>query len=149
MVWEQVRPDPTASLIHGPPPAKTASAYYNTKVADGFEPDWVCNDDAQFTSTFVERFGQGLALKPSAGNTRMLGIDYAPVLTPLTLGVLGESDGKAILVLIDKLENDNRDSIYVDCASLRVYRREMGSLVLYELNTLPEARMLDLFVQPQ
>jgi hypothetical protein len=147
LIWQQVKPDPTASLIVGPPPIKTAAAYYNTELARGFEPDWVCANDQEFADTFRQRLGQAMVLKEMPAGSKMLGLDYAPVLTPLTIALLATVDDQSVMVLIDRLSADNPELINADCANLQVHRRVVGSLVLYELTPLPQARVLD-FLQP-
>lgn len=146
LVWQHVKPDPTRTLMKGPPPITTAASYYEHKIAQGFTPHWTCSDHAQFTDIIRDRFGVGLAMTPADGVT-LNGVDYMDVPAKKTIGALGHADGKPILVLINTLEHDNPDRVYLDCANLFVYRREIGTLVLYEFNSIGEARMLNLFTK--
>ncbi len=146
LVWQQVKPDPTRVLMKGPPPITTAASYYEHKIIQGFTPHWTCKDDAQFTDIIRDRFGIGLTMAAAPGVT-LVGVDYMDIPMKKTVGVLGNADGKPILVLVNTLERDDPDRVYLDCANLFVHRREIGPLVLYELNSIGEPRMLNHFRQ--
>ncbi|HVP72274.1 MAG TPA: hypothetical protein VMS30_00955 [Phycisphaerales bacterium] len=151
-LWQKFQPGPQPETIARQPTAtiRTAADYYNAELSSGFEPEWVCKDDAEFAATFRDRLGQALKLNPSSdASTHMLGLDYTKVLSPLTVSMLAESGGAKIVVLIDRRERDNADAIRTGCGSLQVFRREIGPLVLYELSPLEQAHIIDLFEPAQ
>lgn len=130
------------------PKVLTASAAYNSEVASGFEPDWVCANDEEFINTFKDRLGQGLVMKPATDRAHMLGLDYAKVLSPLTITMLGKVDDQPVLVIIDRTASDKPDSVNADLGGLNAFRREIGSLVLYEITPLDAPAILDLIGEP-
>lgn len=123
------------SGILGPAPGGTkADAVLARFVRTGFEPAWVCKDDAEFIQYTRDTFGQAFTVAPSA-DVQVVGWDYCS-------GVLGDEAGvllvklgddeKAILV-VDKRANDR--PVEVEPASgLTVHRRKVGSAVLYEVS---------------
>jgi hypothetical protein len=130
----------------------TAAQYYDQKVAEGFEPLWVCDDDEEFAHTFRYRLGQPLLLKPApSSDIRMLGLDYTRVLSASTISMLGEAGGQQVIVLVDRAADDNPQQISSGCGSsnLHTFRREIGNLVIYEVTPLDQPHLMDLLYQPE
>ena len=149
MTWQYLKPESMAQKPFNPQAPRTAAEYYAARVTLGFEPDWVCANDQEFAQTFRDHIGQALVLKPASDDTKMLGLAYTRIFSPMTIAMLAKVDGQPVVVLIDRLSSDNHDVAYPGCAGLNVFRREIGSLVAYEISPRPEAHMLDLLTQPE
>ena len=58
--------------------------------------------------------------------------------------MLAKSEGKPVVLVIDKRDSDDENAMRASCGSLHVFRRELGPLVMYEITPFEQARMLDL-----
>jgi len=112
------------------------------------EPDWVCESDEQFLSTFRGRLGQPLLLQEPEQGPSMAGLAYRHSITRNTICVLGSAEGEKIVVFIDRIERDNDLHVPPD-SGLNVHRKTIGKLVLYEVSTLDQPKLLDLFHLPE
>jgi len=100
----------------------------------GFEPAWLCRDDAEFAQFTRARYGQAFTVA-SAPGMQVVGWQYCS-------GVLGDEAGvmmvkfgetERAIVVVDKREHDR--PVEVDPASgLRVHRKKIGGAVLYEVS---------------
>lgn len=115
----------------GPGDARV-EALYARLVRTGFEPGWVCKDDAEFVAYTRDKFGQAFTVEPAPG-VALLGWTYCS-------GVLGEEAGvllatagdDRVIVIVDRSSNDRR--VPLDAGTgLRVFRGSAGSAVLYEV----------------
>lgn len=117
---------------------------YRTTIERGFEPAWVCEDDAQMLSYTRERFGRGLLFEPVPGLT-LVGWGYANgVLSDLTLSLLVEHGKERILLLVDRSRDDRalEDPALTD-PTLHMFRRKVGRFVLYEVTPRDRPLLLD------
>lgn len=115
---------------------------YHETVAAGFEPEWVCDDDAEFTRMLRDQYGQGLVLRGlDEVGIRTLGMRYSNTLSSNTTCVLFIVDDEPVMTLIDRIERDQSQAIPQGCG-LHVHRREVGRLVVYEVTPLGESRVL-------
>lgn len=129
-----------------PPPRRDMITVYRDSIASGFNPQWQCETEAEFASTFSYRLGQPLTLA-AAPNVENLGLAYANVLSPSTIYLLARVDGAEVVVFVDRADRDTVRSID-PAAGLNLFRRELGSLVLYELTPLARPHILPLFESP-
>lgn len=130
-----------------PPPWKNMLAIYQDDVVDGFKPDWVCRDDEEFANTFRGHYGQRLQLRPLPGNVAALGFSYAHTISQRTLLVLVYVDERPVMVFVDRIANDDRQSWPAE-SILHLHRSTIGELVLYELSPFDEPQMLSYFFDP-
>ncbi len=121
-----------AGLLGRGPGDTRADALYARLVRTGFEPAWVCGDDAEFVAYTRDTFGQAFTIEPAPG-VELLGWTYCS-------GVLGDGAGVLLatvggdraIVIVDRSGNDRR--VPVDAGSgLRVFRARAGGAVLYEV----------------
>jgi len=78
----------------------------------------------------------------------MLGLSYTGGVTRDSMGMLGTVNGKPVLVVVDRAGEDAKTQMkHPD--GLNLYRRKIGSLMLYEVTPLDEAKLLDMFYQPE
>ena len=117
---------------------------YQDCVAEGFQPDWVCEDDRQFAETFHSRQGQALLLEEIPGG-EMVGLAYLPGITRRTTAMLARVEDKPVLVFVDRLSRDTRPSRPSWMSGLKLFRKQLNDLVFYEITPLGEPRVMDYF----
>lgn len=113
----------------------------------GFEPRWVCRDDAQFMEFTRDRLGTALLVTPQAGLT-LLGWGYEPgLMGPLTTTLYAKFEGEPVMVVMDRADKDPA-GIEGTAGALRLFRREIAGIALYEVSRAPTPRLLGLFHEP-
>lgn len=115
----------------------------------GWKPAFVCKTREEFASLVRKKLGQ--ALIPAADSTAvLLGWGYASNYegTPIseeTLLLLTTVESDRVLVLMDKKRNDRRISLPAD-GTLRLFKRKVGGLVLYEITPRQAPAVIDKLV---
>jgi hypothetical protein len=138
----------------GPRPARppielvSLESGYQHEIKKGFRPLWLCETDHQFASSIFRSLGQGLLISLPPPGIKAKGLSYCPSLSENTMILLAEVESHPVVVFIDRLAADSRPSLPGD-SGLRLFRREVGTLVLYEVTPLSEPRVLELFYDPQ
>jgi hypothetical protein len=122
---------------------------YDTQVAAGFKPRWVCEDDREFASTFANRQGQGLLLAAMPAGSRMVGLTYCGGISRYTTTMLARVHDAPVLVFVDRLSGDTHPRLPDDETRLHLFRKELGSLVLYELTPLDQPRVMEYLYQAE
>ena len=120
---------------------------YKEELRTGFEPDWVCEDDAEFARAFVEHFQVPLLLSSLPGDVEALGLAYAHVLSSETIYLLARVEDDPVLVFVDRMEARGGRPLESP-AELHLFSKRLGDLILYELTPRQEARLLDAFTVP-
>lgn len=111
----------------------TAAAVYHRVVDGGFNPEWVCENDAQFAQYTKDRFGAPWRIDKGEGVT-LVGWRYsADLLSPDESLLLATKDGQKIVVVADSAANARRVRAG---DGLKVHRRETHGLVMYEISPL-------------
>lgn len=133
-----------------------ADAFYAYTVRNGFEPNWVCETDHEFATTFKERVGVPMLLANLPSASSMVGLSYPNVMSNHDLAMLAESEGQQIIVFAERVDEIKATSSvlrshWIDEAKakgLNWYEQRVGEVVLYELSPLKEARFLPFFIVP-
>ncbi len=116
---------------------------FEREVASGFKELWLCKDEAEMAVTFYRRFDVGMIMLPPPPNVRMLGLDYAWVISNYTTLLLARVDDQPVLVFVDRIERESQPP--ATCGSqMHLHRRELASLVLYELSPFDKPHILPL-----
>ncbi|MEM8494076.1 MAG: hypothetical protein AAF663_01660 [Planctomycetota bacterium] len=129
-------PDPQTVVI---------AEVYELALANGFEPEWVCETDQEFRDTFRDRLGQAVSLRPLPDDRVALGLSYLPRARESTVYLLAEAEGQPVLVFFDRTfllryyELDPPDGLFL-------HRGRAGGLDVLELSPLPEPKFLDFLV---
>ncbi len=121
---------------------------YQNSVDRGFRPKWVCDDEQEFAQTFESRQRIALLLKPDAQHM-MVGLSYLSGLTPMTTTMLARVDDQPVLVFVERVDRDVRPDHPDWSSGLKLFRRELGELVLYEVTPLSEQRVIQHFYLPE
>jgi hypothetical protein len=116
---------------------------YKTRVADGFHPTWICNDEHEFASTFLTRQGQGLLLASLPEGTQMEGLTYCGGISRYTTTMLARVNGAPVMVFVDRADADTHPAPPAAETRLHLFRKELGPLVLYELTPLNHPTVMD------
>jgi hypothetical protein len=142
------------SFVAGPPRPQrlTLASLYESHVAGGFKPDWVCKDDREFIDTTRQAFGVPL-LARTEGEVEIIGwAGYGDRLTDLGLSgsakeILARVNGEEVLVLIDSPPpaKPPRDG----SRKLNVFERRIGDVALYEVTPLDKPVAIERFVLRQ
>ena len=143
-IWSFMQPRPPG---YQPMPWRTLAAIYQDEITSGFEPDWVCKDDQEFSDTFDDLYRQPLLLEPLPEGVAALGLAYGNSISQRTIYLLAEAANQPIVVFIDRAERDAGQSIESD-TGLHLFERRVGDLILYELSPFTEPRLLDSFYDP-
>lgn len=120
---------------------------YEQCVDSGFRPKWVCDDDREFAETFQRRQGVPLLLKDEARDV-MVGLSYLKGISAQTTTMLARVEGEPILVFVDTQKRDAKLENPSWLSGLKLFRLELGELVLYEVSPFSEARVLNSFYIP-
>lgn len=144
-IWDFVRPGARSTNPYMQQPWRSFEAVYRDKIADGFQPAWICKDDKEFEDSFWAVHRQRLQLHELPQGTKALGLAYCNSLTPRTSYLLAQAGGERLIVFVDRIERDTQQPAP---AGLHLFRRQIGKLVLYELSPLDEAALLHRFYDP-
>jgi hypothetical protein len=121
---------------------------YQRELERGFRPLWLCETDHEFASAIFKSLGQGLLITIPPAEIKAKGLSYLPALSKDTMILLAEVETQPVVVFIDRLAADSRPTLPPE-SGLRLFRREVGALVLYEVTPLGEPRVLELFYDPK
>lgn len=124
-------------------------AAHETLLAAGYRPSHTVTDPRAIAASVWRRTGQGLI--PTGGmpaSTRILGLCEVNCLSPQTLALMMQVDGKPLTVLIDKLEND-RFICVERPMEITPFRQQIGALVLYEVTPHGRPIVREFFSDPQ
>lgn len=116
----------------------SAGHVYKNLTSKGFEPEFVCTTDEKFNETMTNRFGQGLLIA-SAPNIELIGWAYADgyqgsVVSGKELILMAKVDGRETIVIMDNAKNAPWFGIKEEApAGMRVFKRRVGDIVMYEL----------------
>jgi hypothetical protein len=124
-------------------PNAPLATIYESQLAAGFRPKWVCDDDREFASTFLTRQGQGLLLGAMPRGSKMVGLTYCGGISRYTTTMLARVGDAPVMVFVDRVSADTHPRLPPDERKLHLFRKELGSLVLYELTPLEQPRVMD------
>lgn len=127
----------------GPPEGLvTAQVAYQRVIDGGFKPEWVCENAEQVAQYTRERFGAPWTIDPAPGLT-LVGWKYShDLLSPDATILLATKDQEKVVVVADRKVHDRPLSTPL-LSGLRVHKREIADLVLYEISRLPGPVVLD------
>ncbi len=131
------RPSLTAPVV----PQWTPDRFYAVFEDEGFEPDWECEDNEHFRTYTKELFGESIEPCQAPFGLQYIGWSYLPSgVRAMTMGtqvLFASYEGENIVVLIDLAEHA-RELPASENPDLKVFRREVGGLVMYEITPLDE-----------
>lgn len=125
----------------------TMTQFYDQAKANDFKQEWKCENDRQFQTTFSYRLGYGVAMAQPPTGVDVHGVKYGETLSPLTVHLMAEVDGKGVVVFVDDKKNDRQDD--VESEGLHAYRKETAHLVFIEVSPLDRPVLLDLLTETQ
>lgn len=117
-----------------------AERVYQRTLATGWNPAFVCDTDEEFVRVVAERFGQGLLIPSATPGVVLNGWAYSDdyagsPISPQTMILMAHAQDAPVMVLMDTARNDRKVDVPPQ-SGLRVFRKRIGRLVLYELTPL-------------
>lgn len=109
-------------------------------------PEEVCTEGPEFAAYIQSRMGQPLSIAARPG-IELVGWSYGDgydgrIVGEKTVVMLARVDGRGVAVLIDRASQD-RSLTVPEGSGLRIFRRVIGSLVVYEVTPLDQSRIID------
>lgn len=144
--WRYLRPR-VVTPVYVLQPWRSMATVYEDELAGPFKPIWVCRDDRAFAGFVRKRFGEPLLLAQLPAGATGLGWSYSRSISDLTVYLLGEVNGQRVLVFVDKLSSDTGEAAKA-ATGPNLFRRELGSFVLYEATPFAEPTFLPHFYRP-
>jgi len=122
---------------------QSVALMYQEFVDTGFQPYYECDDPQRFKDTFEFRLGKKVQLAEAEmpEGTRMLGISYAGGTSRDATAMLGEVDGKQVVVFVDRGSAGQPDVSTEGLEGLNVFVVERDGLVFAEVSPLAEAKL--------
>ena len=142
---------PTAA----PPPTFTPQKFvyaepaevYRELEANGFEPDYVCADDQEFLAYTENKFETAFLVR-SAPGVALIGWTKTTVFSSYTGAMMAKAGGRDVVLIVDRVADD-RELEDPPGEGLRLFRRTIGDLLLYEITPGDEPAILPLVYQPE
>ena len=127
--------------------------FYAMAADHNFAPDWTCQNDDEFKDTTRNNVGQAMLVhQDPTAKIQLVGWAYSKTyrgtpLGPKTIMLFAKVDSDPVIVLVDEL---SRDAILKAASDpkLHVFRRELGSVVLYEITPRSSPVVMDAFYMP-
>ncbi len=139
-------------LVRERVPVVPPERVYTRLVQSGFAPAFVCTTDEEFEKAVRDRFGQGLLMR-AAESVALVGWAYnnqyeGRLVGFQTLVLMAKVDGEPVIVLMDRASEDRSLSVLPE-SGLRLFRRQVGSLVCYEVTPRSEPAIVDRLHDPR
>lgn len=115
---------------------------YHAELAAGFQPQEVCTGDAEFAAWVQQHYGEALRPASHPSEIQLVGWSYGVGVTSYSGVLLAKVQDKPVMVVVDQAKNEGRTLRAPEDSSLRMFRRTIGSLVLYEVTPLDHASVL-------
>ena len=131
------------AVVFKPSDSNSLVAVYHAEVDAGFVPGWVCETDAEFIDTFVNRFQTPLRLREAAG-IEAIGLTYNYALGPQTVMLLARVDGEPVIVFIGSTRLVDKPP-RVGNADLSLFEHQIGLTRMFELTPFDAPRVLEHF----
>ncbi len=150
-IWRFASP-PAAKNPYAVMAWRPMASVYDDIVAGGFQPDWACKNDAEFASITRRRLGIPLLLAQTDLVTAV-GWTYANTLGSQTMCLLAtvkaepSAEATKVIVFADRARNDRAPDPTIS-TSRHLFRRQMDTVVLYEVSPLDAPTVLNRLYQP-
>lgn len=151
-VWRFVTP-PQPRNPYAVQPWRPMEVVYQDIVSGGFQPNWACKDDQEFATITRKQLGIPLLLAQSEG-VAAVGWQYANTLGPNTMCLLAtvrtdpSAEAAQVIVFADRARYD-RSPETVSTSTRHVFRRALGTVVLYEISPLDTPSVVNRLYQPE
>lgn len=136
-VWSFI--EAVTDMMPAPPQVALHTAYRAAE-QDGFRPLIPVSAEP-----FEPNLGQALNIAPPAPDIQPIGFSRCSSFSYCTIMLLARVGSQNVIVFADRVENDTVPKLASESADLRIFRRQVGKIVLYEATPLDSPRLLDLF----
>jgi hypothetical protein len=132
-----------AALVLSEDRTDRLSPLYKGEVANGFVPQEVCTDAAQFAGWTKEHYGQALYPADDRAGVTLVGWSYGRAVSNYSGVLLAKVEGTPVVVVVDKVSEEGLRKLPEPTdPTLHRYRKRVGGLVMYEVTPLDRARVL-------
>jgi hypothetical protein len=147
--------------LREPPPAETRRGFaeiYREQFLTGMPPAPAPPAATQataratteaFDAACAHYFGRTLKLSAVPAGLELEGVSQVSTLSPSTVMLRARIDGEGVLVFVDRMANDDggvaagrATGCGNGCCGVRIHRRQVADLVLYEMTPRPEAELI-------
>ena len=119
---------------------------YKQCLNEGFQPYWICDDDAVMAATFQRRQDVPLQLAELPSGRQMVGLSYLAGISRRSTSMLARVDDQPVVVFIDRADRDWKpETGYFEDEGLHVIRMERYGLVFYEVTPFDSIRVAEFF----
>lgn len=120
----------------------TATGFYLQLASHGYKPAWRCNTDAEFVDFLDKRFGDAFLVR-SSPTLAVIGWAYAErTVGEATAALLTKVGDDKVMLFVDTLGDDHAPPPPEPATGLRIFRAEVGKLVVYEISPRSEPSVL-------
>jgi len=120
----------------------TATGFYLQLASHGYKPAWRCNTDAEFIDFLDKRFGDAFLVR-SSPTLAVIGWAYAErTVGEATAALLTTVGDDKVMLFVDSLSDDHAPPPPEQSTGLRIFRAQVGKLVVYEISPRNEASVL-------
>lgn len=134
----------TSAVVSLIPRTTPLEELYRRQVALGFSPDVTCTSIPAFGQWLEENYGSRIAPDQERPNIEYAGWSYSRTISGYTGLLLAKVEGRQVLVVLDKeaevAAHPPRPEAGKD---LKVFRRDLGGLVFYEITPLDRSVIID------
>jgi hypothetical protein len=139
--WQRMSQAPA-----GPIPRQTLAQNYEAETTGDFKPDGQCWNDKQFAMVFYDKLALAMTVSPPPPGVELLGIAYSNTMSPQTTMLMAVVQGRRVIAYVDRKGRDPGTPVLPpDLKDVRVFRRELDEVVIYEFTPLDQPHLLDLF----
>lgn len=126
--------------------ARVDAVYQNLLSRD---PNAWCEDDQEFASVIYHHTGTGLLVPATLPQAVVVnGFRRCACFSNDSLVLMTKVEGRPVLVMIDRLAKEQPQALSAN-SKLKLFRKQIGTAVLYEVSPFDSPRLLDLFYDPQ
>jgi hypothetical protein len=134
----------TSAVVSLIPRTTPLEELYQRQVALGFSPDVTCTSIPAFGQWLEENYGSRIAPDQEHPNIEYAGWSYSRTISGYTGLLLAKVEGRQVLVVLDKqAEVAARPPRPEAGKDLKVFRRDLGGLVFFEITPLGRSVIID------
>ncbi len=126
------------------PLANPLAGIYHAQLASGFKPQEVCTTRDKFAEWVQKYYAQALYPKAQHDGVEFVGWSYAPAIGKNSGVLLARAGGKEVIVVMDRKVLEKAEFKGTGDPGLHSFRKQFGSVVLYEVSPLDHESILPL-----
>jgi hypothetical protein len=134
----------SAAVVSLIPRTTPLEEVYRRQVALGFSPDVTCTSIPAFGKWLEDNYGSRIAPDQERPNIEYAGWSYSRTISGYTGLLLAKVEGRQVLVVLDKQAEVAAHPLRPEAGKdLKVFRRDLGGLVFFEITPLDHSVIID------